>query len=165
MPRSFDQLAVCLHSPLLLGRCTTRATPPRPDQWLLMGVQAYRMPALRRLKRLKPLKPCKSFSDRNAQPRMQKLPQGQIHAFFWVFKPAVCQPERVKRCKNLLERPTAQTKATPQGQINGFLWAFKRAVCHINGLYASSRSQQAPHGHINGFLWASKPAVCQPLNA
>ena len=37
---------------------------PRPHQWLLMGVQACRLPGLKRLKGLKPLKLCKSFSER-----------------------------------------------------------------------------------------------------
>ena len=41
---------------------------PRPHQWLLMGVQACRLPALKPLKPLKgikqPLKLCKSFSER-----------------------------------------------------------------------------------------------------
>ena len=49
----------------------------------------------------------------HAQPRMQKLPQGQINAFLWAFKAAVCQPERFKCFKSLLERTTAQAKATP----------------------------------------------------
>ena len=34
---------------------------PRPHQWLLMGVQACRLPAPKRLKRLKPLKSLKSL--------------------------------------------------------------------------------------------------------
>ena len=88
---------------------------PRPQQWLLrllMGVQACRLPALKRLKPLKPLKPlkrlkplkplkllklCHSVWDAqprslkpfklcpsvwDAQPRRHKLPQGQIHRFF-----------------------------------------------------------------------------------
>ena len=60
---------------------------PRPHQWLLMGVQACRLPALKplkplkRLKRLKPLQPlkfCKSFAERptaqaKATPRPQTL--------------------------------------------------------------------------------------------
>jgi len=37
-----------------LARPTPQATgTPRPDQWLLMGVQACRWPAFKRLKRLK----------------------------------------------------------------------------------------------------------------
>ena len=37
---------------------------PGPHQWLLLGVQACRLPGLKRLKGLKPLKPCKSLSER-----------------------------------------------------------------------------------------------------
>ena len=57
---------------------------PRPHRWLVMGVQACRLPALKplkplkRLKPLKPLKLCKSFAERptaqaKATPRPQTL--------------------------------------------------------------------------------------------
>ena len=63
---------------------------PRPHPWLLMGVQACRLPALKplkplkRLKRLKPLKPlklCKSFAERptaqaKATPSFSERPPG-----------------------------------------------------------------------------------------
>ena len=49
----------------LLGMPLPQPTgTPRPHQWLLMGVQACRLPGLKRLKGLKPLKLCKSFSER-----------------------------------------------------------------------------------------------------
>ena len=94
---------------------------PRPHQWLLLGIQACRLPAPKRLKTLKTLKTPKtpktpktlqtfktlqkrlgtpnragkSYSQatsmRNARPRRQKLPQGQIHRFFWAVQPAVRQ--------------------------------------------------------------------------
>ena len=71
---------------------------PRPHPWLFMGVQACRLPALKRLKRSKPLKPLK----------------GHIHGFFCL--PA---PKRLKRSKRL--KPL-------KGHINGFFWASKLAV-------------------------------------
>ena len=41
-------------SKIFLARPTPQATgTPRPDQWLLMGVQACRLPAFKRFKRLK----------------------------------------------------------------------------------------------------------------
>ena len=49
----------------------------RPHQWLLMGVHACRLPALRRLKPLKHLKRLKPLK----QPRRQKLPQGHRVSF------------------------------------------------------------------------------------
>jgi len=66
---------------------------PRPHQWLLMGVQACRVPGLKRLKGFKPLQlvfpsnrhplgvqPARqAFAAYNAQPRRQELPQGQTH--------------------------------------------------------------------------------------
>jgi len=65
---------------------------PRPHQWLLMGVQACRLPGLKPLKGLKGLKLLKLCKiSRNAQPRRQKLPQGHIHRFFWAVQPAVRQ--------------------------------------------------------------------------
>ena len=93
---------------------------PRPHQWLLMGVQACRLPAPKRLKRLKslkslkrwkPLKLCQSkassiaFSGRcksyltarsiasSKRGPCQQAPQGHINGFFWASKPAVCQPQ------------------------------------------------------------------------
>ena len=71
---------------------------PRPHPWLFMGVQACRLPALKRLKRSKPLKPLK----------------GHIHGFFCL--PA---PKRLKRSKRL--KPL-------KGHINGFFWASKLSV-------------------------------------
>ena len=44
-----------------------------------MGVQACRLLAFKPLKCFK--------ASWNAQPRRQKLPQGQINGFFWAFKP------------------------------------------------------------------------------
>ena len=63
---------------------------PRPHQWLLMGVQACRLPAPKPLKpseRSKPFKPLKPL-------KLSKLCQsvsGQIHCFFWAAQRAVRQ--------------------------------------------------------------------------
>ena len=66
-------------------RAQANATP-RPHPWLLMGVQACRLPALKPFKPLKPLK------------RLKRL------------KPL----KPLKLCKSFAERPTAQAKATPR---------------------------------------------------
>ena len=73
---------------------------PRPHPWLLMGVQACRLPAPRPLKRSKPSKPSKrskpSQTPKTSKPlqpsanrrpeaclqRRPQRPHGQIHCFF-----------------------------------------------------------------------------------
>ena len=44
--------------------------PKATHQWLLMGVQACRLPALKPLKRLKPLKTLKTLKTRNVRPSL-----------------------------------------------------------------------------------------------
>ena len=85
---------------------------PRSHQWLLMGVQACRLPALKPLKpskplkRLKPLKLSKLPKRLGPDPllflggpacrspgiRSQQASQGHINSFFCASKLAVCQP-------------------------------------------------------------------------
>ena len=87
---------------------------PRPHQWLLMGVQACRLPAPKRLKRLQPLKLCKSVSER---------PTAQAQA--------TPRPDPSPFCKRgpACRSPGVRSQQAPQGHINGFLWASKPAVC------------------------------------
>ena len=121
-----------------------RSQPPRPHQWLLMGVRqqlpqgqihrffwavqhAVRLPAPKPLKPLKPQNTSfgtpnragKSYPQatltRNAQPRRQKLPQGQIHRFFWAVQPAVHQAFAAKRQPMPFASPqTLKTPKTPK---------------------------------------------------
>ena len=76
--------------------------PKATHQWLLMGVQACRLPALKRLKPLKTLKRLKTLTTRHGGP---SLPFAMLHpaanrhakathinGFLWASKPAVCQP-------------------------------------------------------------------------
>ena len=76
--------------------------PKATHQWLLMGVQACRLPALKRLKPLKILKRLKTLTTRYGGP---SLPFAMLHpaanrhakathinGFLWASKPAVCQP-------------------------------------------------------------------------
>ena len=100
-----------------------------------MGVQACRLPGLKRLKGLRPLKLCKSFSD---------CPTAQAKA----------TPRR---------HPWLLLAVQPA--VRHALHASNPSNASTSAWHASSRSQQAPQGHINGFLWVSKPAVCQALNA
>ena len=106
-----------------------RATP----QWLLMGVQVCRLPALKplkpskpskRLKRSKPFKPVKPVKRwlRVLRLAANSYPAPHINGFLW---------------------PFLQPTGTPRPHINGFLWASKSAVCQL------SCSQQAPQGHTS----------------
>ena len=134
---------------------------PRPHQWLLMGVQACRLPAPKPLKpskpskRSKPLKPSKPLKNtsygRPAQAIASRFaanrhPKATSMASYGRPSLPFASPETPK---------TLQTLQTPK---KPFLWASSA------GNSFPIRSQQASQGHINGFLWASKLAVCQPLN-
>ena len=149
---------------------------PRPHPWLFMGVQACRLPALKRSKPLKPLKGhfhgflCASSAGksypkarsiavsgrssvplaRHSQPtgirrplqwllmgfqRRQKLPQGQIHCFFWAVQRAVGQAFAANRHPKATSMAFSMRPSLP---------------------FASPKTLQKPlKGHFNGFLWAS----------
>ena len=69
--------------------------PKATHQWLLMGVQACRLPALKPLKPLKPLQPVMGVQACRLpcfilQPT--GTPRPHINGFLWASKPAVCQP-------------------------------------------------------------------------
>ena len=118
--------------------------PKATHQWLLMGVQACRLPALKPLKPLKRLKTFKTLKTLKTVQTVQKL--------LWTPNRAGnSAAPRPHRLNILLACFILQPTGTPRPHINGFLWASKPAVCQ-------------PLNHINGFLWASKPAACQPLN-
>ena len=99
-------------------------------------------------------------ASRKAQPRMQKLPQGHIHRFFWAVQPAV----RLKRFK-LLKLYKIAWHAKPRRQN---LYPKARSLASSSRpslLFASLYTlQKVPQGQINGFFAAFKPAVCQPSN-
>ena len=150
--------------------------PKATHQWLLMGVQACRLPALKPLKPLKTLKRLKTLTTRHggskpavchASSCSQQAPQGHHQ---WLLMgvqdcrlPALkpLKPlKTLKRLKTLTTRhggpslpfamlhPAANRhpKATHQWLLYGrpSLWGSKPAVCH-----ASSCSQQAPQGHTS----------------
>ena len=85
---------------------------PKATSMASYGRPSLPLAGLKRFTGFKPLQLAKA--SRNAQPRRQKLPQGQIHRFFWAVQPAVRQAFAANR---------------HQGHINGFLWASKPAVC------------------------------------
>ena len=97
---------------------------PRPHQWLLMGVQACRLPAPKPLKpskrstrskpstTLKPVKPSMASYGRPAQAKATPRPD-----------PSLLQGGPKCRSAGL------RSQQASQGHIHGFLWASKLAVC------------------------------------
>ena len=155
---------------------------PRPHPWLFMGVQACRLPALKRLKRSKRLKPLQghingflwassagksypkarsiAFSGRSSVPfARHSQPTGSPRPHQWLLvRQAFAANGQPKATSMASYGLPAQAKATPRPDPLLFLGG---PACRWPGI----RSQQASQGHIHGFLWASKLAVCQPLNA
>ena len=131
--------------------------PKATHQWLLMGVKACRLPAL---KPLKPLKTLKTFTTRHGGP---SLPFAMLHpasnrhpkaTHQWLLMGVqACRLPALKRLKPLKTLKRLKTLTTRHGV------QACRLPCFI------LQPTGTPRPHINGFLWASKPAVCQPLNA
>ena len=109
--------------------------PKATHQWLLMGVQACRLPALKPLKlskRLKPLKPLKRLL-------------GMLHPAANSHPKATHQWLLMGRLNNPLACFILQPTGTPRPHINGFLWASKPAVCQpLKGLRAGKRQAWTP---------------------
>ena len=163
-----------------------------PHPWLFVGVQACRLPALKRsknplwassagksphpwlfmgvqacrlpaLKRSKPLKPLKGhFNGFLCASSAGKSPHP------WLFM-------GVQACRLPTLKPSKPLKPL-KGHFHGFLWASSAGKSYpkpdpllfLGGPACRSpgiRSQRASQGHIHGFLLASKLAVCQPQNA
>ena len=131
--------------------------PKATHQWLLMGVQACRLPALKRLKPLKRLKTIKTpnRAGNSAAPRPHRLnillacfilqPTGTPMPHQWLLVGVqACRLPALKLTPLLLGGPAYRspgvTRFKPIRQLTG------------------------TEGHINGFFRASKPAICQPLN-
>ena len=77
---------------------TLQTLTPRPHQWLLMGVQACRLPALKRLKPLKPLKPLKLCKRVSERPTAQAKATPRPHQWLLLDGPA-CRSPGVTRFK------------------------------------------------------------------
>ena len=94
---------------------------PRPHQWLLLGVQACRLPRLKRFK---------GFKSLQARPEtLQRLQTVTcINGFSWASSAGKSYPK------------ARSIAFSSQGHINGFFWASKPAVCHaLNASKASNR--------------------------
>ena len=90
--------------------------PKATHQWLLMGVQACRLPALRPLK---PSKPSKRFKP--LKPLKRWL--GMLHPAANSHPEATHQWLLMGRLNNPLACFILQPTGTPRPHINGFLWA------------------------------------------
>ena len=136
------------------NRAGNNSAAPRPHQWLLMGVQACRLPALKPLKRLKSSKPLKRLKPSKPFKPLQPVMGVQGCDLPGVKRLPLKPFKPCKLCKSCSEHRTVQAIALPQGhhRLNIPLACF---ILQPTG---------TPWPHINGFLWASKPAVCQPLN-
>ena len=96
--------------------------PKATHQWLLMGVQACRLPALKPLKPSKPLKTLKPL----------KRLLGMLHPAANSHPKATHQWLLMGRLNNPLACFILQPTGTPRPHINGFLWASKPAVCQLH---------------------------------
>ena len=96
--------------------------PKATHQWLLMGVQACRLPALKPLKPSKPSKPLKTL-----KPLKRLL--GMLHPAANSHPKATHQWLLMGRLNNPFACFILQPTGTPRPHINGFLWASKPAAC------------------------------------
>ena len=94
---------------------------PRPHQWLLMGVQACRLPALKPLKAPKTLKTLKTLKTPKTLKTLQKICGARNRA-------GKSYPKATNSAKASRNAYPHRQKL-PQGHINGFLWASKPAAC------------------------------------
>ena len=85
---------------------------PRPHQWLLMGVKACRLPALKRLKPLKPLKRLKLCKRVSERPTAQAKAIPRPHQ--WLLDGPACRSPRVTRFKPLKRFNTFLACLIPQ---------------------------------------------------
>ena len=124
--------------------------PRATHQWLLMGVQVCRLPALKPLKpskRSKPSKPSKPLKTVKALKRWLGMLHPAANRHPKATHQWLLMGIQVCRLPALLQ-PTGTPGPyingfSPRPRINGFLWASRSAVCQ------PSCSQQAPQGHTS----------------
>ena len=146
---------------------------PRPHQWLLMGVQACRLPAPKPLKPSKPSKPLKpkTLQTPKTIPRphqWQQASQGHINGFSWAYSAGNIATRRPDPSRLLggpaCRSPGIRSQQASQGHINGFLWASKLFLggpaCH-SPAFAANRHPKATSMASYGRLWASSAGTQQ----
>ena len=147
--------------------------PKATHQCLLMGVQACRLPALKRLKTLQTLKTLKTRHG-GSKPAVCQSCQGSL--VFKAWQTAGLDPpwrvvrvlsawrvfKRLRAGKRQAWTPIRRHWCVALECLLAAGWSIKHKgtlACFIR------QPTGTPRPHINVFLWASKPAVCQPLNA
>ena len=133
--------------------------PKATHQWLLMGVQACRLSALKPLKPLKTIKRLKTLTTRHGGP---SLPFAILHpaanrhpkaTHQWLLMGVqACRLPALKPFKPLKTLKRLKTLTTRHGGPS-----LPFAMLHP----AANRHPKATHQWL---LMAPKPAVCQPLN-
>ena len=132
----------CPRTPRHQGRIHGFSWPSTPHQWLFTGVQACRLPAVKRSNAPKGSKPFWHPCPRT--PRHQ----GHIHGFSWPSTPHQWLFTGVQAC-----RLPAVKRSKPSKKLQNPFGTHHKAI--------SAAFLSLPR-HINGFLLAFKPAVCQP---
>ena len=123
-------IAVSGRSSVPLARHSQRTGIPRPHPWLFMGVQACRLPALKRSKPLKPLKGhfngfLRASSAGKSYPKARSIAvSGRSSVPFARHS----QPTGIPRPLQWLLMGFQRRQKLPQGQIHCCFWAVQRAV-------------------------------------
>ena len=120
------------------------AGTPGPDQWVLMGVQACRLPGL---KPLKPLQRCKILLLRPT-PQAQATPRPHQWLLMGVQAcrlPGLKRLKPLQRCKIVLLRPTPQAQATPRPHLASC--GVQACRCKIPLLRPTPQAQATPRPH------------------
>ena len=116
---------------------------PRPHPWLFMGVQACRLPALKRSKPLKPLK-------------------GHFNGFLWASSAGKSYP----KARSIAVSGRSSVPLARHSQRTGIPrphpWLFMGVqACRLPAL-KRSKPLKPLKGHFNGFLWASSAGKSYP---
>ena len=138
---------------ILLARPTPQATgTPRPDQWLPMGVQACRLPGVKRLKRFKPLKRLTIVLARPT-PQATGTPRPDQWLLMGVQACRLPAFKRLKRLRSFLARPTPQATGTPR-PAQWLLMGVQ--ACRLPGVKCLQRLQPAGKRHPKARSTAAK---------
>ena len=129
-------IAVSGRSSVPLARHSQRTGIPRPHPWLFMGVQACRLPALKRSKPLKPLK-------------------GHFNGFLWASSAGKSYPKARSIAVSGRSSVPFARHSQPTGIPRPLQWL----------LMGFQRRQKLPQGQIHCCFWAVPRAVRQAFDA
>ena len=136
--------------------------PRATHQWLLMGVQVCRLPALKplkpskRLKRSKPLNTVKPVKRWLRVTTLQTLTNRKTRKTL-ASRASSCSQQPPRATHQWLLMATLAANRHPRATHQWLLMGIQ--VCRLPALLQPTGT---PGPHINGFLWASKSAVCPP---